>query len=62
MVVATLLSIVLLETTEQFGYVVASLKDMVGELIRFFTTFGMIFVLFILVLRFLHQFILSRGK
>lgn len=49
----TALLILMLKRTQYLGEIIQMLGEMVGELLRFFTTFGLIIVLFLLIGRFL---------
>lgn len=55
MIQLCILSIVMLQRTHDLGGVILMLTMMIDELIRFFSTFGLIIILFLLMGRFLSE-------
>ena len=51
----SVISIFMLQRTKELGGVILMLTQMVDELVRFFTTFGLIIILFLMVGRFLSE-------
>jgi len=51
----TAILIIMLKRTLYLGELIQMLTEMVGELVRFFTTFGVIILLFLLIGRFLSE-------
>mmetsp|Transcript_4753 Transcript_4753/g.7171 ORF Transcript_4753/g.7171 Transcript_4753/m.7171 type:complete len:124 (+) Transcript_4753:2906-3277(+) len=54
-VFCTVQAIMLLERTEKFGHVIIMVSKMVEELSKFFATFGVIILTFMVVLRLIHK-------
>lgn len=55
-------SIFMLQRTKDLGGVILMLNQMVDELVRFFTTFGLIIILFLFIGRFLSEQLLFSAK
>ena len=53
----TLIAIFLLKRTQQFGYIIVMISHMIFEIGKYFSTFGALFFIFLVVLRLCHIFL-----